>query len=197
MISASVSAGIEHLHRSWGWLLALGGLMIALGIVALCMIPIATIAAALVLGWLMLFSGIAEGVHAFKIRRWGGVFLHIAIAILGVALGLLIIIHPVAGALAWTLALASLFAVVGIFRIVAAIRLKFLNWGWAVFDGAITLALGVLLWLQWPVSGFWFLGLAVGISLLFRGWSYVMLALAVRTIRLPGDVPGSSIPRAA
>ncbi len=197
MISASVSAGLEHLRHSWGWLLGLGGLMIVLGTVALFMIPITTLAAALVLGWLMIFSGIAEGVHAFKMRRWGGVFLHVVIAILAVLLGLVLITHPVAGALAWTLALASLFAVVGIFRIVSAIRLKFLNWGWAVFDGAITLALGLILWLQWPVSGFWFLGMAVGISLLLRGWSYVMLALAVRTMRLPGDVPGSSLPRAA
>jgi uncharacterized membrane protein HdeD (DUF308 family) len=62
MTSATVSAP----QHSWGWILALGILMIVLGIVAMFMIPVTTLAAALVLGWLMLFSGIAEGAHAFK-----------------------------------------------------------------------------------------------------------------------------------
>jgi uncharacterized membrane protein HdeD (DUF308 family) len=102
--------------------------------------------------------------------------------VLGVLVGLLVVTHPIAGALAWTLLFASFFTVIGLFRLVAAIRLKFPNWGWAAFDGAITLLLGVLLWIDWPGSGVWFLGFAVGISLLLRGWSYVMFAIAVRTL---------------
>ena len=51
-----------------------------------------------------------------------------------------------------------------------------------MFDGAITLALGILVWAQWPWSGLWFLGIALGVTLMLRGWSYVMLALAVRSI---------------
>jgi uncharacterized membrane protein HdeD (DUF308 family) len=99
-----------------------------------------------------------------------------------VLIGLLIVTHPIAGALAWTLLFASFFTVIGIFRIIAALRLKFAHWGWAVFDGAITLALGILVWAQWPWSGLWFLGIALGVTLMLRGWSYVMLALAVRSI---------------
>jgi uncharacterized membrane protein HdeD (DUF308 family) len=130
----------------------------------------------------MVFSGMVEAVHAFQVRGWGGVFLHLVAGIAGVLIGLLIVTHPIAGALAWTLLFASFFTVVGLFRIFAAIRLKFPHWGWAVFDGSVTLLLGILLWAEWPWSGFWFLGLAVGISLLLRGWSNVMLALAVRNL---------------
>ena len=97
-------------------------------------------------------------------------------------LGLLIVTHPVAGALAWTMLFASFFLVVGSFRMVAAIRMKFPHWGWAAFDGAVTLLLGVLLWADWPWSGLWFLGLSIGISLVLRGWSYVMLAFALRSL---------------
>src|SRR5213078_2469879 len=64
----------------------------------------------------------------------------------------------------------------------AATRLKFPNWGWAAFDGAVTLLLGILLWADWPWSGFWFLGLSIGIALLLRGWSHVMIALALRSL---------------
>ena len=171
---------LDELHHKWGWFLAFGIGLIVLGFIALSIIPAATIAAVLVLGWLVVFSGILEAVHAFQVRGWGGVFLHLAVGIFGILTGLLIVTHPLAGALAWTLLFASLFTVIGIFRTVAAIRLKFPYWGWAVFDGIVTLLLGFLLWASWPSSAFWFLGLSVGISLILRGWSQVMFAIAVR-----------------
>jgi uncharacterized membrane protein HdeD (DUF308 family) len=108
------------------------------------------------------------------------VLLHLVAGLLGIVLGLLIVTHPVAGALAWTMLIASFFLVVGTFRLVAAIRMKFPNWGWAAFDGAITLLLGIVLWADWPWSGLWFLGLSIGISLILRGWAHVMLAFSLR-----------------
>lgn len=172
----------------WGWLLFLGILMVALGTIALFLMPAATIGTALVLGWLLTISGVFEMIHAFRVRRWGGLFLHLIGGVLGVLVGLLVVTHPVAGAAAWTLLLASFFTVIGLFRLIAAISLKFPNWGWAVFDGIVTLALGILLWAQWPWSGIWFLGLAVGVSLILRGWSYVMFALAMHHMAIPVEV---------
>jgi uncharacterized membrane protein HdeD (DUF308 family) len=172
----------EDIRHKWGWLLALGISMVFLGTIALFITPAATLGTVLVLGWLLVVSGIVEAIQAFRVRRWGGIFLHLIGGVLGILVGLLVVTHPVAGALAWTLLFASFFTVIGLFRLVTAIRLKFPNWGWAAFDGAITLLLGVLLWIDWPGSGVWFLGFAVGISLLLRGWSYVMFAIAVRTL---------------
>ena len=183
MVTTPLLLEIESIRRHRGWFLALGILMIVIGTIAFILTPAATLGTVLVLGWLLVFSGIVEAVQAFRVRGWGGVFLHLILGILGVLIGLLVVTHPVAGALAWTLLFASFLTVVGIFRLIAAIRLKFPNWGWAAFDGAVTLGLGLLVWLEWPFSGLWFLGLAVGISLLLRGWSYVMLSLAIR--RLP------------
>jgi uncharacterized membrane protein HdeD (DUF308 family) len=177
--------GVDNVRRNWGWLLALGIIMIFLGTVALFITPAATIGTVLVLGWLVVMSGIMEAIQAFRVRKWGGIFFHLIGGILGVLVGLLVVTHPVAGAMAWTLLFASFFTVIGVFRLVAAIRLKFPNWGWAAFDGGITLLLGILLWADWPWSGFWFLGFAVGVSLLLRGWSYVMFAIAVRTLPVP------------
>ena len=170
------------LRHTWGWLLALGIIMVVLGTIALFITPAATLGTVLVLGWLLVVSGIMEIIQTFRVRQWGGIFLHLIGGVLGILVGLLVVTHPVAGALAWTLLFASFFTVIGIFRLVAAIRLKFPNWGWAAFDGAITLLLGLLLWAEWPWSGFWFLGFAVGVSLLLRGWSYIMFAIAVRTL---------------
>jgi uncharacterized membrane protein HdeD (DUF308 family) len=72
----------------------------------------------------------------------------------------------------------------GILRVVGAILLKFPTWPWAVFDGIIGTLLGFLSWAEWPWSGFWFLGIALGIFLAMRGWSYVMLALALRKAQI-------------
>jgi uncharacterized membrane protein HdeD (DUF308 family) len=171
--------GVQH---KWGWLLVLGISMVVLGTIALFITPAATIGTVLVLGWLLVVSGVVETIQSFRMRKWGGIFLHLIGGVLGVLVGLLIVTHPVAGALAWTLLFAAFFTIIGIFRLVAAIRLKFPNWGWAAFDGAVTLLLGVLLWIDWPGSGLWFLGFAVGVSLLLRGWAYVMFAFAVRAL---------------
>jgi uncharacterized membrane protein HdeD (DUF308 family) len=185
MVTSPLFLEVENLRRRWGWLMTLGILMLILGTIALIIMPAATIGTVLVLGWLLVVSGIIEAIHAFRVRRWGGIFLHLVGGILGVLVGLLIVTHPVAGALAWTLLFSSFFTVIGLFRLIAALRLRFPNWGWAVFDGSITLLLGILLWVQWPWSGLWFLGFAVGFSLLLRGWSYVMFAIALRTLPLP------------
>jgi uncharacterized membrane protein HdeD (DUF308 family) len=183
MIATGTFVDLERLRHRWGWLLALGVVMIIAGTVAFFIIPAATLGAVLVLGWLLVISGLFEFIHAFQVRHAGGsLFLHIVGGILGVLLGLLVVTHPVAGALAWTLLFASFFTVIGLFRLIAAVSLKFPSWGWAVFDGIVTLALGVLLWAQWPWSGFWFLGLALGISLVLRGWTYVMFAIALRAM---------------
>ena len=175
-----------HLHHHWGWLLTLGVVMVVLGIIAMFIMPAATIGTVLVLGWLLVVSGVVESIYAFRVHRWGGFFLHLIGGILGIFIGLLVVTHPVAGALAWTLLFASFFIVIGICRLVAAISLKFPHWGWAVFDSLITIGLGILLWAEWPWSGFWFIGLAVGVSLILRGWSYVMFSLAIRSLAGPG-----------
>ena len=183
MVTAPFMHEVDVLGRKWGWLLALGIVMIVLGIVALTRVGIATAAAVMVLGWLMVISGIVEFVHAFHVQGWGGVFLHLIGGVLGVVVGLMVVTYPLAGALAWTLLFAAMFTVLGLFRTISAIRLKFPNWGWAVFDGIVTLLLGIALWAQWPSSGLWFLGLALGVSFILRGWSYVMFSLAIRAFR--------------
>jgi uncharacterized membrane protein HdeD (DUF308 family) len=182
MTTNVLSLTVDEIRHRWGWLLVLGISMVILGTIALFITPAATLGTVLVLGWLLVVSGVVEAIHSFSVRKWGGIFLHLIGGVLGVLVGLLVVTHPVAGALAFTLLFASFFTVIGVFRLVTAIRLKFPNWGWAAFDGAVTLLLGVLLWIDWPGSGLWFIGFAVGISLLLRGWTYVMFAIAVRAL---------------
>src|SRR5215813_3385726 len=107
---------IEKLRHRWGWFLALGIIMVLLGTVALIVTPAATIGTVIVLGWLLVFSGIMEAIYAFRFRGWSGIFLHLIAGILGVFVGLLVVTHPVAGALVWTLLFAFFFTAIGLFR---------------------------------------------------------------------------------
>ena len=188
MATVLLFSGIDELRQKWGWLFALGIGLVILGGIALFIMPAATIGTVLVLGWLMVISGVIEAVHAFRVRGWGGVFLHLIGGVLGILIGLLIVTHPVVGALAWTLLFASFFTVIGVFRTITAIRLNFPHWKWAVFDGVVTPVLGLIQWQNWPWSGLWYMGLAGGVSLILRGWSYIMFALAIHSLPVPIEV---------
>lgn len=171
---------IRQFHNHWGTFLALGVLLILVGSIALVYTPAVTLGTVVILGWLIFASGIIECVHAFQTRRWSGVLLQLLSGVLGLLIGLLLITHPVAGAFAWTMMFAAFLTVLGLFRAVAAVLLRFQSWGWMLLDGCATLILGVLLWAEWPSSALWFLGFALGIALVLRGWTTVMFAFAVR-----------------
>ena len=180
MLTVAPFVELEKLRHRWGWFLALGIVLILLGIAALAYVPAATLGSVFALGWLMIFSGIVEGIYAFHVRGWRGVSLHLLGAVLGVVLGLIVVTHPVAGALAFTLVIAAFLTVIGLFRTISAIQMRYRSWGWVVFDGIITLVLGLALSVSWPVSAIWFLGFALGIELILRGWTTIMFALVVR-----------------
>jgi len=92
--------------------------------------------------------------------------------------------HPQAAAITATgwLVLAAAFMVGGLFRIVSAAADRFHGWGWVLLNGVITLVLGVMIWREWPESALRVIGLFVGIDMLFAGWSWIMMALAVRSV---------------
>jgi uncharacterized membrane protein HdeD (DUF308 family) len=176
------SAGIEEVRKSWGWLLALGILLIVLGIACVGTARTATTVSILVFGWILLFSGVAWFVGAFQAWSWGGVFLYLLNAIIRGVTGYLLVRHPDAGAEAVTILLASLFVVGGIFRMVAAGLIKFPRWGWTVFSGAVAVILGFTLLRNWPTSSTFFIGLAIGIDLILDGSALVGFAGAIHSV---------------
>jgi uncharacterized membrane protein HdeD (DUF308 family) len=88
---------------------------------------------------------------------------------------------PVRAATVITLLLAASFFVGGLLRIIFSLVVRFHAWPWVLLTGAVDLILGVLIFSGWPESSLWVIGLFVGIDLLFHGWSWMILALTVRT----------------
>ena len=163
------------------WVVLLGVALIVLGLIALGSVGIATLATALAIGALLVGGGVAEVVGAFWNRDWGGFFLYLLSGVLSVVVGVLFLWAPVSAVLALTLPLAWLLPVGGIVKVVPALGNHLAARGWPMVSGVIDVFLGVLIWLTWPASALWVIGLFVGISLLFRGLSWVALGLALRT----------------
>ena len=92
---------------------------------------------------------------------------------------------PADALLALTLLLACLLLAGGIFKVVAALTYRFGAWGWPLASGVIDLTLGVMIWLEWPASALWVIGLFVGISLVFRGVNWIGLGLALCALPRP------------
>jgi uncharacterized membrane protein HdeD (DUF308 family) len=181
---------LTALRGNWLWFVLLGVALLVLGFVALGSLFIAGLATAVAIGALLLVSGIAEVIGALWCRGWSGFLLHLLSGVLSVVVGGLFLRAPLDALLALTLLLACLLMVGGIFKIVAALSYRFGAWGWPLVSGVIDLILGVLIGLEWPASALWVIGLFVGISLVFRGFNWIGLGLALRTLpRTSGSEP--------
>jgi uncharacterized membrane protein HdeD (DUF308 family) len=181
----ALAPGVHELRRNWGLLLALGIAELLLGVIALGIVRLVTLASVLFFAWLLILSGVVHLVRAFRTRGWEGVSLHLLIGILQAAVGVLLLANPAAGAASLTLLLAALFIVSGLFRIGFAVMTRIHGWGWQVLSGLVAFLLGMLISQGWPASSIWVIGTFIGIDLIFGGWAFIMLALAARRLPAP------------
>lgn len=184
-IIADVNAELQDVRKHWGWFLALGAGLIILGVLAIIYEEIATLASISALGIFLIIAGVLQLAMAFATRGAGHVILYLLFGVLEVLVGLVLLAHPVAGALLVTLTLSVYLIFSGVFRVVYSLWAQMPYYGWAAFAGALAIALGVLLWAQWPSSAIWFLGFAVGVNFVFAGSAWAALALRLRTAAVP------------
>ena len=175
---------LNSVSERWGWFVALGILMVVLGVIAIGA-PLATgIAINLLIGWLLIISGVAHGVHAFRATGWRGALLQVLCGLLYLGVGIMMVTNPVAGLLVLTMTVLAYFIVSGIFKIILAMLVDTLpQRGWVTVSGILSLVLAIYVGSQFPSSALWVIGLLVGIEMMFSGWSFIMLALAARRVR--------------
>ena len=173
--------GLKSVSDKWGWFLALGILLIVLGVVAIGAPVASGIAVELLVGWLLVISGVAHCIQAFKTAGWRGKLLQILCGLLYLGVGIMMIMKPIAGLLALTLTVLVYFIVSGIFKIILAIRADDMpQRGWITVSGILSLVLAIMIGAQFPSSALWVIGLLFGIEMIFSGWAFVMIALAAR-----------------
>lgn len=182
--------GLADLRRNWLWFIVLGVLLIFLGMVALGSVVVASLATAIVIGWLLLMGGIFETIGALWTRAWSGFFFHLLSGVLSIVVGILFLRAPVGALLAMTLLLACMLLVGGMFKVIAALSFRFSAWGWPLVGGVVDMMLGVMIWQEWPASALWVMGVFLGINLLFRGFNWIGLGMALRAAGRSNTHPG-------
>ena len=182
---------LQRLQKDWWCFLLLGILLVIAGTVAIAYPWFTSIGVVVLLGGLLIFSGVATIISAFWAGKWSAFLVQVLVGLLYLVAGYVITDAPLTSVAMLTLMLAGFLVVGGGFRIVASLVYQFPQWGWSLLNGVITMILGLIIFRSFrqlpeePSGVFWIIGLLVGIELLFSGWTWIMLSLAIR--KLPKD----------
>lgn len=169
------------LKRNWGWLFGLGLLFLILGCIGLGMVVGLTLVSILFLGIMVIIAGVAQLIDLFKSKHWRGAVWHALIALLYLVGGSLIIYDPILASTIITGVIAWILIVIGIARFTLSLAIRPTGgWVWLMLAGIMSIILGVLILIQWPVSALWVIGLFIALELIICGWSYMFLALGLR-----------------
>jgi uncharacterized membrane protein HdeD (DUF308 family) len=157
--------------------------MIIAGIIAMFSPWEAGLVITIVVGWSAIFNGVAQIIFGFRTHGGWHVLLEVLLGIIYIIAGVYLLMHPIGGLLALTLILASFLLIYGVFALVLAFQIKPRGgWGWVLFDGIITILLGILIWAHWPFNSDWVVGTLFGISIFMSGVTRLMMSLALRKI---------------
>jgi uncharacterized membrane protein HdeD (DUF308 family) len=172
---------LRAVRANRGWFIGLGVLFLVLGIFAILLPFLASLVSAVVFGWLLMLGGIFQGVHALQNRQWGGWGWALAGAAVLLVGGVLVAAYPLRGTIALTFVLAMYFLAIGATKIVRAFQHRAMpSWGWLLFDGIVSVVLGLLIALGWPSTAIWAIGLLVGIDLFLGGTSLLLIGMSAR-----------------
>ena len=163
--------------------MAVGILVAIAGVLALIAPLAAGLSVAIAVGVLLLVSGVSRMFLAFKMGSFGHGLLMFVIGLMSAVFGGYMVARPGMALATITIVLAAYFIVDGVFQIIWAFRLRPIKgWGWTLFSGVVALALGVMIWRQFPVSGLWAVGTLAGIQMIFGGSSIASVCGAAKGV---------------
>ena len=171
----------DDVKRRTTWSIFMGILTAALG-VFLILYPLATATVTTVLlGWALIFVGIAHFIFALHSQTIGTFFLRVLGAALYAICGIVLALFPLQGVAALTMLLGALVLAQGALLTVTAFQVKPRDgWGWFLVDGVASLLLGLLIVARWPSSSICAIGTLVGVAVLMSGISRIMIATKIR-----------------
>jgi uncharacterized membrane protein HdeD (DUF308 family) len=179
-LQSQMSAAVrEH----WKAFLIEGILLVVLGLAAIILPPLASLAVTIFLGWMFLISGIAGLMLTFWARQMPGFWWSLISALLAIGAGIILLAKPVQGTLTLTIVVGAYFLAEGVATIMYALehrRELSERWSWLLFAGILDILIAGLIIAGLPGSAEWAIGLLVGINLLFGGATLIGVALAAR-----------------
>jgi uncharacterized membrane protein HdeD (DUF308 family) len=170
-------------RRHWVLFLCEGIALVILGLLAVLAPMIASVAATVFFGWILLLSGVVGLISTLRARQAPGFAWSLLSALVGIVAGVLLLVWPLLGTLSLTAVLIAFLLLEGGVSIMYALEHKSAlsgRWGWMLASGIVDVFLGLLLFIGLPGTALWALGLLVGINLLFGGWALILMALHAR-----------------
>lgn len=176
-------AAAAALREHWVYFLVEGVVLLVLGATAIAIPELATIAVTIIVGWLLLVSGVVGLFTTFWMRAAPGFLWSLLSAILAIVVGLMLLASPLRGAVSLTLLLVIFFIIEGAVSIMFALDHKRElsgRWGWMLVSGIVDLILAALVFAGLPSAAGWAIGLLVGINMVFGGSALIAMALQAR-----------------
>src|ERR1700719_1060075 len=173
------------LHEHWVLFLVEGIVLVVLGLLAIVVPPIATLAVEILFGWLFLVSGVVGLVTTFWMRQAPGFWWALLSAVLGIGAGIVLLAWPLSGVLSLTLVLIVFFTIEGVASIMYALEHKRElsgRWGWMLASGIVDLIVAGIILVGLPGTAAWAIGILVGINMVFGGSALIAMAMHAREI---------------
>ncbi len=193
-LNAMRTATTRALSAHWKLFLGEGIVLVILGLAAVALPPVASLAITLLIGWVFLLSGAVGLYTTFAMRGAPGFVWSLLSAILGIAAGIVLLMWPLSGVFSVTLVLIAFFAIEGIASILFALEHKRElsgNWGLMLASGVLDLILAVIIFAGLPGTAAWAIGLLVGINMVFGGTALIAMALHARKTNSSARVPAT------
>lgn len=178
--AVAYASDADDIQGKRGWFVALGVGLIVLGLAAILAPFYGTMAGTRVFAWLLIFSAFVAAVHAVAAHTWSGAIFQALIAAAYLLVGAWLLGNWVEGILVLTMALIATLYVQGIISVLEALQLRPMQgWKRLLFSGICSIILGAMLWMRFPSSALWAIGLLFGLSLLINGAAFLSLGLGV------------------
>ena len=176
-------AAAAALREHWVFFLVEGVVLLVLGATAVVLAPLATVAVTILIGWLLLVSGVVGLFTSLWMRKAPGFWWSLLSALLGIVAGVMLLGSPVTGAVSLTIVLVGFFIIEGAVTIMFALdhrRVLSGQWGWMLVSGLVDLVLGAMIFSGLPSTAAWAIGLLVGFNMVFGGLALMAMALTAR-----------------
>src|SRR5712675_1856441 len=179
-LQSEMSAAVR---AHWKAFLIEGILLSILGLAAMIVPPLVSLAVTIFLCWMFLISGIGGLVVSYWARHLPGFWWSLISAALAVLAGMILLARPIQGVLTLTIVVGAYFLAEGVATIMYALehrRELSSRWSWLLIAGLMDIVIAFLVIAGLPGSAEWAIGLLVGINLLFGGTTLIGMALAAR-----------------
>ncbi len=172
---------VDGIKKNAGLTIVSGIILLVAGTLAILSPLVAGVSITMLVGAMLAVSGIGQCFLAFKTGAFGRGLMVFVVGVLMTITGFYMMNQPLAGLATLTIILMSYLLVTGMLEIIVAFQLKPASgWGLELFNGIVTLLLGIMLWRQFPLSGAWAIGILFGIKMVFSGWAFVFIGRNVK-----------------